>query len=99
MEKLSSFIRDTANKQVLIFTLLLKRDPQLAEFFVEALTEFSQHPELQTHTREAAHDLLQIAQSCLKTTPSSTHQQPARKDRPAWLQCVIEDGRLLNDDE
>ena len=89
---LEAFVRDTANKQVLIYTMLLKHDVHLAEFFLYALQEFVEHPNLPEHTREAASDLLRIAETCLKIPPS-TPEEPEKRPRPDWLQFVVEGGK------
>lgn len=92
MEQLKGLILDIADKQMLVFTLLLKYDPHLAAFFVETLKEFVDYPAVPEHTRDSARELLQVAQSCLKKTDTA-HTTPtppqARKERPEWLQFVI----------
>lgn len=95
MEQLKGLILDIADKQMLVFTLLLKYDPQLANFFAETLKEFVDYPVMPEHTRDSARELLQVAQSCLKKTettesePTASPPPQARKERPEWLQFVI----------
>ena len=105
-EQLATSLRDLANKQVLLVTLLMKYDAKLATFFVETLSELIQHPHLPQHTRHSAQELLVLINSCLKKPTSPTNNSSSvdnekippldKKHRPDWLQFVIEDGKVLD---